>query len=168
MIDFKKISIRGRIAYGIMCAESFALTKHPERDWRPLFKVLWGIARDDVYWDVWASDVIDRLPETVCSDDPRDFEELDSEMLEQFRALYQGMPEAFNRILADIVEIEEADAFSVVEGYGAAALESLQDLIDAMQAEGMELPNQEPIASMLFEGDGRGPAFDASSLSRVL
>ena len=168
MIDFKKISIRGRIAYGIMCAENFALTNHPERDWRPLFKVLWGIARDDVYWDEWASDVIDRLPETVFSDDPRDFEELDSEVLEQFRALYQGIPDTFNRILADIVEIEEADAFSVVEGYGATAFESLQDLIAAMQAEGMELPDQELIASMLFEGDGRGSAFDAGSLSRVL
>lgn len=168
MVDFKTISIRGRIAYGIMCAESYALTKYPDRDWRPLFQVLWGISRDDVYWDEWASDVIDRLPETVLSDDPRDWEETDAEVLERCRALYRGMPEAFNRILSGIVDIEEADAYTVVEGYGAAALESLQDVIDVMRAEGVELPDPSPVAAMKFEGDGRGGPFDARPLSRIL
>ena len=32
MVDFKPISIRGRIAYGIMCAESYVLSKYPDRD----------------------------------------------------------------------------------------------------------------------------------------
>jgi hypothetical protein len=168
MVDFKTISIRGRIAYGIMCAESYALTKYPDRDWRPLFQVLWGISRDDVYWDEWASAVIDRLPEMVLSDDPRDWEGTDPETLDQCRALYQGMPEAFNAILSGIVDIEEADAYTVVEGYGAAALESLRDVIDVMQAEGVELPDPAPVAAMRFEGDGRGGPFDARPLSRIL
>lgn len=103
MVDFKTISIRGRIAYGIMCAESYALSKFPDRDWKPLFQVLWGISRDDVYWDEWASDVIDRLPEMPLSDEPRDWEETDQNVLERCRALYQGMPEAFDRILSGIV-----------------------------------------------------------------
>ena len=168
MIDFKTISIRGRIAYGIMCAESYALSMYPDRDWRPLFQVLWSISRDDVYWDEWASAVIDRLPDMVLSDDPRDWEETDPEVLEQCRALYQGMPEAFNRIISSIVDIEEADAYTVVEGHGAAALEGLQDVIDVMRAEGVELPDPLPIASMAFEGDGRGGPFDARPLSRIL
>lgn len=168
MVDFKTISIRGRIAYGIMCAESYALSKYPDRDWKSLFQVLWGISCDDVYWDEWASDVIDRLPEIVFSDDPRDHEETDPVALEQYRALYQGMPEAFNRILSDIVDIEEADAYTVVEGHGAEALESLLDIVDAMRDEGVALPNPSAVASMTFEGDGRGPAFDARLLSQVL
>jgi len=141
MIDFKTISIRGRIAYGIMCAESYALAKYPDCDWKPLFQALWGISRDDVYWDEWASDVIDMLPEMVLSDDPRDYGDTDPEVLDQCRVLYQGMSEAFNGILSGIVDIEETDAYTVVEGYGAAALESLRDAIDAMQAEGVELPD---------------------------
>lgn len=151
-----------------MCAEGYALTMHPERDWRPLFRVLWGISRDDVYWDEWAFDVIDRLPETVNSEDPRDYEDLDPEMLEQFRRLYDGMPDAFNRILSCIVDIEEADAYTVVQGHGAEALESLEELIGVMRAEGMELPDTAGVESMAFEGDGRGPTFDARPLSRVL
>lgn len=168
MVDFKIISIRGRIAYGVMCAESYALSKHPERNWRPLFQVLWDISQDDVYWDEWASDVIDRLPEVVNSEDPRDYEELDPAMLEQFRKLYEGMPDAFNRILACIVDIEEADAYTVVQGHGAEALENLEDLIGVMRAEGVELPDTAGVEPMVFEGDGRGPAFDARPLSRVL
>ena len=168
MVDFKTISIRGRIAYGIMCAESYALSKFPDRDWKPLFQVLWGISSDEVYWDEWASDVIDRFPEMVLSDDPRDWEETDPEVLEQCRALYRGMPEAFDRILSGIVDIEEADAYTVVEGYGAAALESLQGIIDVMRSEGVELPDPSPVEPMRFEGDGRGGAFDARPLSRIL
>ena len=64
----------------------------------------------------------------VLSDDSRDWEETDPEVLDQCRALYQGMPEAFNAILSGIVDIEETDAYTVVEGYGAAALESLRDV----------------------------------------
>lgn len=75
--------------------------------------MLWGISRDDVYWDEWASDVIDGLPEMVLSDD-------------------------------------------------------LRDVIDVMQAEGVELPDPAPVAAMRFEGDGRGAAFDARPLSRIL
>lgn len=168
MIDFKTISIRGRIAYGIMCAERYVLTMHPERDWKSLFQVLWGISQDDVYWDEWASDVIDRLPEMVLSDDPRDWEETDPDVLERCRALYRGMPEAFDRILSGIVDIEEADAYTVVEGHGTAALESLQDVIDVMRAEGIELPDPTPVEPMRFEGDGRGGTFDARLLSRIL
>jgi hypothetical protein len=78
------------------------------------------------------------------------------------------MPEAFNAILSGIVDIEEADAYTVVEGYGAAALESLRDVIDVMQAEGVELPDPAPVAAMRFEGDGRGGPFDARPLSRIL
>lgn len=168
MVDFKTISIRGRIAYGIMCAERYALTMYPERDWKPLFQVLWGISRDNVYWDEWAADVIDRLPEMVLSDDQRDYEGTDPEVLNQCWLLYQGIPEAFNKILSSIVDIEEADAYSVVEGYGAVALECLQDVIDVMRAEGVELPDPAPIEPMRFEGDGRGGPFDARPLSRIL
>lgn len=168
MVDFKTISIRGRIAYGIMCAESYALARFPERDWKPLFQVLWGISQDDVYWDEWASDIIDRLPETVFSDDPRDHEETDPAVLERYRALYQGMPDTFNRILSDIVDIEEADAYTIVEGHGAEALECLLDIINVMREEGVALPDTEAVVSMTFEGDGRGSAFDARRLSQVL
>ena len=104
----------------------------------------------------------------VLSSDPRNWEETDPDVLEQCQTLYQGMPEAFNRILSSIVGIEEADAYTVIEGHGAAALESLQDVIDVMRAEGVELPDPTPIEPMKFEGDGRGGAFDARLLSYIL
>jgi len=65
-------------------------------------------------------------------------------------------------------DIEDAEAYSVVEGYGAAALESLQDVIDVMLAEGVELPNPSSVTAMKFEGGGRGGPFDARPLSRIL
>ena len=35
--SFNKISMIGRFAYAVMCAERYALAKYPEKDWRPLF-----------------------------------------------------------------------------------------------------------------------------------
>ena len=55
MAEFENISIRGRIAYGIMCAENIALASFPERNWHPVFERLWSIMDGDVYWDEWAS-----------------------------------------------------------------------------------------------------------------
>lgn len=60
--SFEAISLRGRMAYVIMCAERYALAKKPNVEWRPVFKDLWSIA-EDVMWDDWSDRVMDLLPE---------------------------------------------------------------------------------------------------------
>ena len=91
------------------------------------------------------------------------------DVLEQHLAIYQNMPESFNKILSGISDIEEADAYTSVVGHGAAGLESLQDVINVMQAlEGVKLPDPMRVEHMSLEGDDRGGPFDARVLSQIL
>lgn len=172
MIDFKDISIRGRIAYGTMCAENLALACHPERNWTLVFERLWSISQDDKYWDAWASEVIDILPELVLSDEPYTDEPdctIDPAMREKLRELYAGMPDSWGVILSDIVDIEEASAFTQVEGCGAEELELLEHVVSVLQSEDIELPDPDAVAFSRFsENGGRGDGFDARKLSRVI
>lgn len=62
--DFTNVSLRGRICYGIMCAERYALNKFPNRDWDFVFSEFWKI-QDDILWDEWSDRVIDLLPEYI-------------------------------------------------------------------------------------------------------
>lgn len=66
--------LRGRIAYGIMCAENYVLAIHPERDWKSVFAELWRIT-GEVMWDDWADRVADLLPEYIHEGDPYDKDE---------------------------------------------------------------------------------------------
>ena len=170
MVDFRDVSLRGRIAYGIMCAESYALSHYPQRNWRPVFEVLWYLSKD-VYWDDWSSRVIDILPEYVSHDipyNPDDFETLNEHTYETLCNLYDGMPQAWATILSNIVGMEQEYAYTVIPGCGLESVAMLKEIVSLLEAESIEPPDAKPVESMRFEGDGRGEPFDASSLSRVL
>lgn len=170
MIDFKTISIRGRIAYGIMCAERYALAHCPQRDWRPVFEVLWYISKD-VYWDDWSSRVIDILPEYVSHDipyDPDDFESLDERAYETLCDLYDGMSPVWSAIMSNIVGMEQEYAYTTIPGCGLESISMLEEIVSLLEAEGIEAPDPGLVEPMRFEGDGRGGPFDARSLSLIL
>lgn len=170
MVDFRNVSLRGRIAYGTMCAESYSLAHYPERDWRPVFEVLWYLSKD-VYWDDWSSKVIDILPEYVSHDipyDPDDFETLDERSYEALCDLYDGMPPAWTTIMSNIVGMEQEYAYTTIPGCGMESVAMLEEIISLLEAEGVEPPDATLIESMRFEGDGRGETYDAKSLSRIL
>ncbi len=170
MVDFRNISLRGRIAYGTMCAESYALAHHPERDWRPVFEVLWYLSQD-VYWDDWSSRVIDILPEYVSHEtpyDPDDFETLDEHAYETLCDLYEGMPAAWATIMSNIVGMEQEYAYTVIPVLGLESVAMLEEIVSLLEAEGIELPDARAVESMRFEGDGRGEPYEAKPLSRIL
>ena len=171
MFDFNNISLRGRIAYGIMCAENYVLQLHPERDWRPVFEVLWGIA-DEMYWDDWASDVIEILPEYISDSiqfDPDDFEKLDEEGYKHYCMLYRDMPASWAAIMREIVDMEEMYAFTTIPGTGSESIDSLKRIDALMEGEGVSTPNPKAVAFSLFsQNNGRGDPFDAKKLSKVI
>ena len=170
MVDFRNVSLRGRIAYGTMCVESYALAHYPERDWRPVLEVLWYLSKD-VYWDDWPSRGVDILPECgshVIPYDSDDFETLDERSYETLCNLYEDMPVAWATIMSDIVGMEREYAYTVIPGFGLASIAMLEEIVSLLEAEGIEVPDAMPIESLRFEGDGRGDPYDARPLSRIL
>ncbi len=60
--DFENISVTGRIAYGIMCAEEYLVYKYPDKDWIVVFKDFWEITNLEL-WDEWIDKTVEIIPE---------------------------------------------------------------------------------------------------------
>lgn len=131
VVDFAGISLRGRIAYGIMGAENYALAKHSERDWEPVFAKLWWIS-EDIMWDGWAERVADLSPGYIHEGDSHDddsFWWIAEKRFEKLKVLYAGMPKRWSTIIRDIFDMEEEYAYSSIPGKEAASIRMLKEMM---------------------------------------
>ena len=127
---FRYVSLRGRISYVIMCAENYALATWPGRDWAPLFEKLWSIDLPDTLFDEWAQQVVELIPEFLFefeNYESSDFECLSEEGYDRFCALECDTDEAWNKLLNIIFDMEEAYAFTSIDGVGFESLKFLDE-----------------------------------------
>lgn len=169
--DFSNVSLRGRISYGIMCAERYALNKFPNREWGFVFSEFWKI-QDDILWDEWSDRVIDLLPEYIYELDHYDGDEfswLDENGFNRLKSLYDGMSEQWAQILRDIVDMEEVYAYSSIPGTGKESIRLLNKVIDVLEGEGIGLPGPQSVAFSTFDQfNGRGDSFSGRNLSLIV
>lgn len=169
--NFKDISVRGRIAYGTMCAENYILAKRPEQNWSPVFKRIWSFS-DAEYWDDWHDTMVDILPECLLEFPDfasSDFEVLAEQDYEEIKPLYEAMPEHWGDILNSIFAMEEAYAYSTITGSGKESIVALENIIRILESEGIDLPNIDTVSFSLFsEEKGWGMRFDCKPLSKII
>lgn len=162
--NFKDISLLGRISYGIMCAEKYATCKAPTKNWSPLFERLWTVTDSDTYWDIWADQVVELLPECLFDSNeysPSDFEYLTEAEFGEMRALSSGMPPEWNTLLKRIHDMEDVYVYTTIPQEGALSLNYLQEIVSTLANEGIDLPDWEKVSFSRFsECDGRGNSFD--------
>ena len=165
------ISLRGRMAFAIMCAERYALSKKPEGDWEFVFSEFWRIA-DDIYWDDWADRVIDLLPEYIYELDCYDADEfswLDEKGFDILKGLYSEMGDDWALLLQDIVDMEEAYAYTSIPGTGQESIKSVDNILGILEKNSLEPPSLDKVKFSSFsERDGRGEPFDKFQLSIIL
>lgn len=170
-IAFENISLRGRMAYVIMCAERYALTKKPDAEWRPVFKDLWSIT-EDIMWDDWSDRVMDLLPEYIYgleAYDPNEFSWLDEKGFMQLKRLYENMGDAWAVILRNLVDMEEIYAYTSIPGTGSESIALAEEVIELVCSCSVEAPDVNRVAFSSFaENSGRGNPFDAKPLSLIL
>lgn len=168
---FENISLRGRMAYVIMCAERYALAKKPNAEWQPVFKDFWSITKD-IMWDDWSDRVIDLLPEYIYeleAYDPDEFSWLDEEGFKQLKKLYDDMGDAWSAILRNLVDMEEIYAYTSIPGTGSESIALAEEAIELVRSCGVDLPDVEQVAFSSFDDNGgRGNPFDAKPLSLIL
>lgn len=169
--QFEDISIRGRIAYGTMCAEEYILSTRPTQDWSPVFKKIWDFNEAE-YWDDWHDEMLDILPECFLefpSYETSDFQVLTKEEYTAISALYQPIPEHWEVIIKNIFAMEEAYAYSTIPGTGLESLKSLGAIIDVLESLHITLPSINSVQQYRFaEKKGWGKRFDCKPLSKIL
>ena len=169
--QFKAISVRGRMAYGAMCAEEYILNTRPEQNWLPIFKKIWDFNAVE-YWDDWHDEMIDILPECFLefqNYETSDFQVLTQEEYEAIKPLYEPIPKHWETIIKSIFSMEEAYAYSTISGNGQESLKALNTIIEILKSLNIKLPDFEMIQSCSFtDKKGWGKRFDCKPMSKIL
>ena len=193
---FKKVSIRGRVAYGICCLEN-AMKKYGivGEGWNILLKDLWsfttipaemvphkmgGVCFSLERWE----EVLDLLPKFFIEND-YDY----SEACEKWKSIkltreeYESMTLAYKEKSNEVIEIlcekiydiGAEELFAGFHDYSMDTLRILQELLDVMYNNDILLPNPELFMQYEFAPQGIdiysygwGYTFDGKKLSKIL
>lgn len=169
--QFKNISLIGRIAYGIMCAEEYFIAKYPQKDWSIVFKKYWEVTKLD-FWDNWTDEVMEYIPEYLFEFKDyksSNFEYLTEEKYHKLVKLYQNVDNDVNIILKMVYHLANSHAYTSISGYGKESLYNLNDIILFLQQNAIELPNFKKVENFYFSyRNGWGNSFDGTYLSKIV
>ncbi|KAA8756747.1 hypothetical protein [Paenibacillus sp. UASWS1643] len=172
MEQFKYISLRGRVAYGISCFENIILTlKYDVNDWKLVLNYLWEFTSTQ-YLDDWNEVVVELIPENLLefqTYEEHEFERLSKDEFLYLFKLYQYIDRSINTSIRDIYELGISHAYSVIEGYGENSLNSLQKIINFMNHSNFPLPDiQSFLIYSIKENRGWGDKFDGTKVSKII
>lgn len=168
--DFDNISMNGRMAYGILCAEAYLTCKYPEDNWSTLSRLMWGATSS--YWDIWDSRFIEVIPEYLFEKDSfaeSEFEYLTEQDYNTFVALFKDKPLIVNTLLMKLHELEEVYSYSSIPGTGKEASSIIVELCEILEQDSVPLPELSTVSFSHFsEKDGWGEQFNGEKLSLIL
>lgn len=161
-----KISIRGRVAYGIICLErAIAHFGFDKYDWSYLLNLLWSITYSKL--GVWHYPLAECTGRSIINDEEylEDLDFLTKEKFWELNKLYKNANSTVLKIIDLIFEISTRDLYSSIANNSQDTLGYLIEIIELMEQNNIPLPDVElferfPIA----EGDGWGREFTRDEL----
>ncbi|SRX75280.1 hypothetical protein [Aequorivita antarctica] len=145
--ELKKISIRGRVAYGLKCIYNYI-----EEDNVTLFKpeienILAQIKEFLVLdkFNVWEKKIREYTPSSILDTHPdndfRDYEYVNVEELRRIENAYRNLPNSLISIIENTIAIETNNLYGGVIGYSSVTLDPLMEIISIMLEKNIKLPN---------------------------
>lgn len=170
--DFYNVSIRGMVAYCIMCLESYVLEAYPERDLSPVLRLAWDIVGPEGYIDQSADRFMETIPEYLFEFDDYEAAELEHLTREEFgelRGLLDPGDRTLDLLMHRVYDVAMCYAYVAVSNPPRDAVDLTFDAIGALRKHGIALPDFELVRSLSFdEFDGWGAHISHEGLSRVL
>lgn len=170
--DFNGISIRGRVAFGVMCFERYVMARHPGRDFAPVCRLMWDIVSDKDYIDASAEHYMEIVPEYLYEFEAYEdagFEFLGKEEFESMRKLVPSDDPGLGRIMHSIYDIAMEHAYGAVEAPAKASIDCVFEIVEVLENNGVALPDIGAVKDFSFEKSGGwGKPIDYRGLSLVL
>ena len=175
---FKDVSMNGRMAYVIMCAEAFVASEYPDRDWTFLSRKMWKAT--SMNWGDWAAEYSTYIPDVFLQYDAYDCKELGPYLTEEefseLRSLYSGITDGTEDDPADEVNYMLNKPFEIamvyegtVIGDGKESEEIIAGAENILTKHGISLPDYTKVLfSSRDELNGWGYDFDGRFLSVIL
>ena len=171
MNNFENVSVVGRVAYGIMCAEEYLIHKYQNKNWKIVFNDFWKITNLEL-WDEWMDEIIEIIPEYLFEFNDymsSDFEFLTETKYDELKKIYDNTNDDVNIILKMVYELANSHAYSSISKNGKESLRQLEKIIIFLEDEGIAPPDTKDVQTHLFsERKGWGNPFDGTSLSKIL
>ena len=170
--DFTCVSIRGMVAYCIMCLESYALEAYPDRDFAPVLRLAWDIVGPEGYIDQNADRYMEAIPEYLFEFDDYDaagFEHLTRNEFDELRGLLNPDDEVPGLLMHRIYDVAMCYAYTAVEVPPREAVDLVWDVVSCLREHGIPLPDFELVRGFSFdEYYGWGAHINPEGLSRVI
>lgn len=175
---FDAISMNGRMAYIIMCVETFLITNYPNKNWKFVLEKMWKATSTN--WDDFSQDYSSIIPDVLFQYDDYDKEEFQSSLSEQefmmMKEFYDGMTQGMEDDPNDIVNIMLNKPFEFCMVYEGTSIGDGQESIDIIKETEsilikyhVPLPDYTKVSfSSIDELNGWGNDFDGRFLSSVL
>lgn len=169
--NFINISMRGRIAYAIMCFDSLIKEKYPNYNWATLLNKLWNVTNAE-FLDEWASMIIEYIPEYMLefsTYEESEFEFITKEEYEILKQIYNDVDGMVNDFLKMIRDMEEIYAFSNIPNHGIESIDIFLKIIKSLEEQEISKPDISKIENITFdERNGWDNRFDGKKLSIIL
>lgn len=170
--DFYNISIRGMVAYCIMCLENYVLETYPDRDFSPILQPAWTIVGDQGFIDQNADRYMETIPEYLFEFDDygeAEFDYLTEEEFDKLKGLLNPNDKVLNLVMHRIYDIAMTYAYVAVANPPKEATDLVFDVVRCLKEHGTLLPDFELVRSYSFsEFDGWGIHIDPEGLSKLL
>ncbi len=175
---FDSVSMNGRMAYIIMCVESFLVSKYPRKDWTFVSEIMWKATSEN--WGDWPEEYSTIIPDVLLQYETYDEEELGDSITETefdtLKELYNGITEGIeddssdelNYMLNKPYELAMVYEGSVI-GDGKESIRIIEESENILKKNNIPLPDYSRILfSSSNELNGWGNDFDGRYLSIIL
>lgn len=154
---FKNISIRGRVAYGISCLNTYLNTIYPDKDFSSLMDMACKITEDGNYIDVSTLAFMEIIPQYLYEFDnykDAEFEYISEDQYNSFVSLIPKDDSNLNSIMLAIHETAYAYCYVSVEKNAPDTYPHLESLISIMNKLSLPLPDISLFKKYSFEESG--------------
>ena len=170
--DFNNISIRGRVAYAILCFENYVQARYTDKDFSVIASLMWSIVGDTGYIDENADKYMEAIPEYLYEFDnfeDSEFDYITKEEYESFKSILCPSDASLNTIMHRIYDIATEYAYEGFDAPGNETIQYICDVVDELRKNNVPVPEYKLVQPFSFdEYDGWGDFIQASGLSNII
>ncbi len=171
---YDTLSIRGRVAYAIMCFERYVTCKYPDKDMSAVADMMWKIIDNSDYIDNSSYRYMEIIPEYLFEANDFTSSEFDYLTEKEYDLFTDLLPTPdidanLNTIMHLIYDIAMEYAYTVVELDAPETKEYLQEISKILQTNSITLPKVDDIPKYEWDDThGWGQPFDGRYLSIII
>lgn len=165
------ISIRARVAYLIMCFESYVAAKYPHGNWQPVAEMMWKICDNSDYIDNSAYRYLDIIPDHLYAHEgfaESEFEYMTEKEYKSFSSIIPKDDSNLSILMHSIYDVAIEYAYCGIPKGAPDTIPYIDDVVQIMHDNGLMLPDVSLLSGYVDPEDWWGEPFDGRYLSIIL